>query len=52
MKTKFRLNRRAVLRHIGALGATAAVTPIWQALAADTRTAVVVGSGIAGLSAA
>ena len=52
MPIKSRLNRRSVLRHIGAIGATAAVTPTWQAFAADARTAVVVGSGIAGLSAA
>ena len=52
MMTKSRLNRRTVLRSIGVVGATAAISPTWQAFAADARTAVVVGSGIAGLSAA
>ena len=52
MIKKYGLDRRRILKNITALGATASISPVWQALADDRRTAVVVGSGIAGLSAA
>ena len=52
MSKKYELDRRRILKNITALGATASISPAWQALAGDRRTAVVVGSGIAGLSAA